>query len=550
MAVARPARAPGITTQVWDQVCRHCDGIAIGSTMAALAAHGGLAAIAARERQEAAELQQTLGARPGYLRVALRLLADQGWVRLCGNPRTGDLVIAPTPTGLQVFGRLGAAYARVPELLAMAAQLDGILSGSADAGTLHDAVRLLRARWDIPGAERRTGAAAQVAAHLDGHVIGPLLSVLSRRDVLRQGSAEYLVADILGRGDARALALAVEALRLQGWTACDSGTVRLTPAGRTALACVPQYWHPICYLPLIRSVPDLLFGGQPAQPAAPPDASAEEHQDRELDIRFSGQVFSRTCRDPFLDVVLPLFDLPLERQPSVVVDVGCGDGSLLAALYDAIRTRSRRGPLLGSHPLLLVGAEPSAVARTVAARRLGEAGVPNMVINGDITDPAGLAAALRQAGTDARDALYVCKSVIHDRPYADPGDVNVPGDASPGLLSTFAAPSGDAIPGDKVAASLVVLFQSWRTLAARHGFVVIEAHAADPVISASLLGRAMTTSLDATHGYSHQYLVTAEAFSWAAQAGGFTSRAHREPASGRGGYKPLTIDHFTVANGQ
>jgi hypothetical protein len=552
------ARELGI--RVWDQVCRHCDGIAIGSTMAALAEHGGLTAIAARERQAFDELQPELRARPGYLRVALRLLADQGWVRLTGSPGADALTVAPTPSGMTVMTQLGAAYGRAAWLLAAADRMGDILSGTAgEAGehTLRQAVDLMKARWDLP-AEAGACAQAQVAAHLDGHVIAPAMTVLTRRGILRPDVTEYHLVGICARGRRRALALAFEALRLQGWAVGDDVTIRLTPAGIIAAACAPQYWHPVCYVPLLRRVPELIFGvpgaasGQPTTPgtASLPEA-AEEHPGRELDIRFSGQVFTRTCRTPFLEIVLPYFDQPIERQPSAVVDIGCGDGTLLTTLYDAIRARTRRGRLLGSHPLRLVGVEPSMVARSVAEQRLRSAGLPGIVIEGDVSDPGGLAEKLASAGLDGHDALYVCKSVIHDRPYIDPGaaDADLHGEPPPGLLSAFADPSGASISGTKIVSSLVALFLSWRGLASRHGLVVIEAHSVDPVTAAFQLGRTMATSLDATHGYSHQYLVTPDAFSWAARAGGFMSSAHREPGAHLAGYTVLTIDHFVVARG-
>lgn len=531
-------------TRVWDRVCRHCDGIAIGSTMAAFANCGALPSLTARRRRVISDLERSIGARPGYLRVAIRLLADQGWVRISGRPGTDDLTVVPTPSGAVALNQFGTSYCRAPALLAMAAEMDGILAGAADADGLREAVRGMSDRWSLPGTGQEGGVASQVAGHLDGHVVAPVMTTLTRNEVLRPGTAVYRMDDILALGGRQALALAVEALRLQGWAVREGADVRLTPAGLAAVDFAPQYWHPVCYVALLRHVPALLFGDRRAQPAASP-GTAEEHQNRELDIRFSGQVFARTCQAPFLDVVLPLFDRSVGQQPSAVVDVGCGDGTLLTALHEAIRTRTLRGRLRGSHPLRFIGAEPSAVARAVAARRMGEAGIPGTVVAGDIADPEGLGRTLADAGISPHDALYVCKSVIHDRPYRDPGDASLPG-APPGLLSTFADRSGASIPGDKISASLAVLFRAWRKLAGRHGFVVIEAHATDPVLCAAQTGRLMATSLDATHGYSCQYLVTPDVFSWAARAGGFASRAHREPGAGRAGYTPLTIDHFIV----
>ena len=75
-------------------------------------------------------------------------------------------------------------------------------------------------------------------------------------------------------------------------------------------------------------VPELNFGHPGPGPAAAADGT-ETHLDRELDIGFSGDVFSSVCRTPFLDIALPLFDRqPVAGQPGVVVDTGCGDRTM------------------------------------------------------------------------------------------------------------------------------------------------------------------------------------------------------------------------------
>ena len=55
-------------------------------------------------------------------------------------------------------------------------------------------------------------------------------------------------------------------------------------------------------------------------------------------------------------IALPLFDeTPPGRQPGLVVDAGCGDGTLLEILYLAVRERTERGRHLAERPLLMVG---------------------------------------------------------------------------------------------------------------------------------------------------------------------------------------------------
>ena len=320
-----------------------------------------------------------------------------------------------------------------------------------------------------------------------------------------------------------------------------------------AVALARQYRYPMIYLPLLRSVPELIFGDPPSAAGAGQD---ETHLDRDLDIRFSGEVFAALCRAPFLELALPLFDRePLAAQPALVVDTGCGDGTLLETLHAAVRTQTRRGRSLGEYPLLMVGADPSPVARRAAAARLAAAGVPHLVMDGDIADPARLARDLAVAGHDAAGALHVCKSALHDRAYSPPAALPgapapapavSPGGAPPAATTAFARPDGSAIPASALALNLAEVFRAWQPLVRRHGWIVIEAHSVRPATAAALLGRTLATALDATHGYSCQYPVEPEVFGWAARAAGFTSRAHHEPAATALGHTQLTIDHFVA----
>ena len=69
--------------------------------------------------------------------------------------------------------------------------------------------------------------------------------------------------------------------------------------------------------------------------------------------------------------------------------------------------------------------------RFEAMRRLSDAGVPHLIQDGDIGDPAGLVRGLAARGLDARDALHVCKSAVHDRAYEGPGPKTPKRPASP-----------------------------------------------------------------------------------------------------------------------
>jgi SAM-dependent methyltransferase len=507
--------------RVWDALCRHIDGMAIGTTMAALHERGALAMLAAQDRTQFGPLRERLAANAGFLHVALRLLADQGWVVRQGEPGTDQMTITPTPRGRVVMTELAGAYPAAVHCLPIRVHSD-----PGPFGTL------MRREWGLP-AGVPPDARRQVLSHLNGHLVAPVMHAVS------SGQADIATS----RGAAEILAAA-------GWARLGAEVPELTPDGEIAVSLARQYRYPVMYLPLLRQVPELIFG----DPAKPADGGEETHLDRELDLRFSGDVFTAACREPFLGLALPLFEAaPLDRQPALVIDAGCGDGALLEALYLAVRERTARGRRLAERPLLMAGVDPSPVARRMASARLSAAGVPHVILDGDIGDPAGLERALAARGLDARDALHVCKSAIHDRAYSGaapeiPETPGRPASPPPGA-GAYARPDGGAIPASSVALDLAALFRRWLPVASRHGWLVIEAHAAPAAILARLIGRTHATVLDATHGYACQYPVEPGVFAWAARAGGFVSRGHAEPGAATLGHTILTIDHF-VPDGQ
>ncbi len=234
--------------RVWDALCRHIDGMAIGTTMAALHERGALALLAAQERTEFAALRARLAASPGFLHVALRLLADQGWVARQGEPGTDQLTIAPTARGRIVMTELAGAYPAAVRSLAHA----GRIAGALEDGSLAPFASLARRGWGLPAAGVPPAVRRQVLGHLDGHLIAPVMHAMS--------SAEIDIATSPG---------AAEILALPGWAhpgETPGEKPGLTPDGELALSLARQYRYPVTYLPLLRQVPELLFG-EPRKPA-------------------------------------------------------------------------------------------------------------------------------------------------------------------------------------------------------------------------------------------------------------------------------------------
>ena len=154
--------------------------------------------------------------------------------------------------------------------------------------------------------------------------------------------------------------------------------------------------------------------------------------------------------------------------------------------------------------------------------RLSAAGVPHVILDGDIADPARLGGRWPRAAWTPATRCTSASPPSTTAPTPGPAEpargrapsrgVSRPGrsarSAVPPGAGAYALPDGSAIPASAVALDLAPLFRRWRPLARRHGWLVIEAHAVPAAILAALIGRTHATVLDATHGYACQYPVS------------------------------------------
>ena len=201
--------------------------------------------------------------------------------------------------------------------------------------------------------------------------------------------------------------------------------------------------------------------------------------------------------------------------------------------------------MLESHPLVLVGADLSKVARRLAKQKLRQAGVPVFhVIPGDINRPAYLASELEQVGLDVHNFLHVRSFLDHNRPYMAPANY-VRGSRKPRSTGAFAH-LGKEIPTDELEENLVRHLRRWAPYVGRFGMQVMELHTLPPHLTAANLDRTPAVAYDATHGFSDQYLVELDVFLDCAREAGLVSDERfsaRFPASE---LATISINFFTA----
>jgi hypothetical protein len=461
----------------------------------------------------------------GYLRVALRLLAACGWLeqRLEDNGRSAFYSL--TDEGRIALTLAPPLYGEVISFIPKAVFLEDFLFGSSDAPvlpSLQSLVQRARERWGISPAEDEVTAkvSQQVRGHLDGMLVGPAMVALARGGVLAELERQPLNLDAMA-GNKSSLSLIFDLLATQGWVAREQNTIHLTSCGLYASQIATSYGVTVSYLPNLNIVSTLLFGNPRIARIDP--SGVELYVNRGMNVWGSGGAH-KTYFKKVDEIVIEIFNRPLEQQPQGICDMGCGDGTFLEHLYSVVKNRTARGRTLDQHPLILVGADFNKVARRVAKQTLRRAECPTFhVIEGDIIRPAQLASDLEELGLDIHDLLHVRSFLDHNRPYSPA--INYVKGTRVGRSTGAFARLGEEIAPDELEENLLRHLRRWAPYVGRFGLLVLELHTLSPALTAANLERTPAVGYDGTHGYSDQYLVELPIFLDSAREAGL----HADP---------------------
>jgi hypothetical protein len=509
------------------------------------------------------ELCERFGAQLGYMNVALRVLAAQAWLerRPAAEPAETEVSLSAQGRALQAL--LDARdptldivrFAPIAEH--MAAYLFGAYEPPRSTPSLAELARASHRGWGLPRASSEVVRRLRHA--LDGNLLGPAAVALkaeffpglsglvvrrapelwrhapvawwlgqSRRGALLDAfEGEPGVLDLAHvSGDRTRISAAFEVLGNAGWVRHGGRFVTLTPKGAHASARAWAFGVPVSYVPLFARIDTLLFGDAstlwPRGPSEP-----ERHVDRSLNVKASG-ASHRHYFEAADKVVLEAFNRPFAEQPHGFVDMGSGDGAWLEHVWQLIVEQSDRGRLMRAFPrsrrydLLMVGADYHEAAREATRERLTRAGIPHLVVFGDINDPRGLRQSLAREGVDSRQLLHGSSFLVHNRPYTGVKDAAAAARRSSIPEGAYVW-RGQALDNRELEQNLVELFSAWRDVIGRHGMLVIELHDPERVV----VGKTLTNYL-LTHGLSDQLCVGLEPFLSAAAEAGLQLEPHLE----------------------
>ena len=448
----------------------------------------------------------------GYLRVAFRLLASCGWVEERSGRNGADVCYSLTERGRIATGISPALCREVVSFLPKAIFFEDFLFGRFDDAilpSLQSLVQKAKDHWGLIGDGNSLEAHVrrQFAFYLDGILVGAAMVSLARGGILDRLAQGPIESGKLP-GNRTSLGLVFDLLVAQGWMARVQNRVSLTPRGSYAAQIATSYGVTVSYLPQFHVIDTLLFGNP--RVARVDETGSELLVNRGMNIWGSGGAHN-TYFKKVDEIIVEIFNRPIEQQPEGICDMGCGDGTLLEHLHCVIKNRTLRGGLLDKYPLLVVGADFNKVARRITKQRLRNAAIANhFVIGGDINRPALLAGDLEGLGHDVHNLLHVRSFLDHNRPYLQPANY-VRGTRTGRSTGAFAH-LGEEIPCDELEENLVRHLRRWAPYVGKFGLLILELHTLPPQLTAANLSKTPAVAYDGTHGFSDQYLVELPVF--------------------------------------
>lgn len=302
------------------------------------------------------------------------------------------------------------------------------------------------------------------------------------------------------------------------WFKKNNGNYQFTETGLFFAKKASAYGVTVSYLPTFAKMDELIFGN-PSILRLQADGSDEVHVDREMNVWGSGGAHD-TYFKVVDEILIHLFNLPIEQQPKGILDMGCGNGAFLEHIFEVIDKQTLRGKMLDEHPLFLVGVDYNQTALKVSRANLIKADIWAKVIWGDIGRPDLLSNDLMENyEIDIKDLLNVRTFLDHNRIWENPINKSITRVSN----STGAfAHRGMRINNNLVEENLLEHLKKWSPFVSKFGLLLIELHTISPDLTAKNLGKTAATAYDATHGFSDQYIVEIDVFNKiAAEAGLF-----------------------------
>jgi len=490
-------------------IFRHLDGIGTAPSALILLKKGILDYLIKNEEVSLSDISGKFDTNEGYINVALRILASQGWLVQNIDNKTNKITFAVNEK-TELACKYIPLYEDAVELINYYEGLHPKNFGDVPLSKMGKAFSGYQESYGIDlsvkGIEKEVQQ--QILKHIEGVLLGPVIVFLGMSGMFHKYFMEANFRPEEFHEEPERFKKILDMLRYLGWFKEKNGTYQFTDIGLFFAKRASAYGVTVSYLPMFRNIEELIFG-DPEKIRDTKPGEPEKHVDREMNVWGSGGAHSSY----FIvvdEIIIEIFNQPITDQPKGVLDMGCGNGAFIQHLFDVIEKHTLRGKMLDEHPLILVGSDYNEAALKITKANLIQADIWAKVIWGDIGKPDLLAKELiENYDVDLKDLLNVRTFLDHNRIYEKPGFTTE--NRVSESTGAFAF-RGERISNNTIEDSLLEHFKKWEPYIKKFGLLVIELHTVPPSITADNLGKTAATAYDATHGFSDQYIVEVDVF--------------------------------------
>lgn len=496
---------------------RHLDGIVIAPSAYALKEHGVTDYLLAQKTADLDELTKKFDANEGYLNIALRGLCSQGWLVQHVDNKENRVTFKINEISEIAFNHFHL-YKDVVSLLGQSAKHHPRKFEMEPFVLLEDIYRKFKNNFGIElSSDLRIRAVQdQIFTHIEGNILGPTLVHLGMSGMFHKYFMQTRFRPEEFHRDFEGFRRLLNILTDLNLFKIVNDSYEFTQYGLFFAKRASAYGVTVSYIPTLGRLDDLIFS-DPMVLKNLNTKTEEKTVDREMNVWGSGGAHASYFKGVD-DIIIEMFNKPINEQPKGILDMGCGNGAFLKHLFTVIDNQTERGKVLEEHPLIIIGADYNETALNVSRDNLINADIWAKIVWGDIGNPDLLAADLKDKYNVAlEDLLNVRTFLDHNRIWETPKTSEPLSNSS----STGAyASNGNRINNNLISASLTQHLNKWTPHIKKFGLLLIELHTVKPELVAKHLGETAATAYDLTHGYSDQYILEVDAFlKAAAQAG-------------------------------
>ena len=487
---------------------RHLDGIVICPTAYTLKKHGVTDYILEKKKVTLQDLTTKFDANDGYLNVALRGLCSQGWLDQNVDNNTNTITYEVNALTAYAFNHFDL-YKDVTDLLQMSEHYHPRKFEVEPFRKLETIYKEFSNQYGLKlseNEEQRT-VQEQILMHIEGVIVGPTIVHLGITGMFHKYFMEARFRPEEFHQNYTEFDKLLRILTELGWFTEKNGAYAFTELGLFFAKRASAYGVTVSYIPTLRKLDNLIFG-DPLILKRDSTAAHEKHVDREMNIWGSGGAHSAYFK-VVDEIIIDLFNKPINEQPEGILDMGCGNGAFLIHLFSVIEGQTHRGTMLDEYPLKIIGVDYNQAALKVSKANLIQADIWAKIIWGDIGNPSQLADDLKEHyDIELKNLLNVRAFLDHNRPWQEPQITSSRISNSTGAYAF----EGKRIPNNQISTSLKEHISNWAPYVEKFGLLLIELHTVEPGLVAVNLGKTASTAYDLTHGYSDQYILEVDEF--------------------------------------